>query len=47
MKVREAMTRDPVCSLPNDKAQRVAQTMRDRNVSSVPVVADDSQKLVA
>lgn len=47
MKVREVMTSDPICCLPSDKAQKVAQIMRDNNIGSVPVVADqDSKKLV-
>jgi CBS domain-containing protein len=47
MKVREVMTNDPVCCLASDKAQRVAQTMRDHDVGSLPVVADhDSCKLI-
>ena len=47
MKVREAMTLNPVCCVPTDTAQKVAQTLRDHNVGSVPVVADqESRKLV-
>ncbi len=47
MKVREVMTSDPICCLPSDTAQKVAQIMRDNNVGSVPVVADqDSKTLV-
>ncbi|HKD86370.1 MAG TPA: CBS domain-containing protein [Terriglobales bacterium] len=47
MKIREVMTAKPVCCLPGDTAQRVAQIMRDQNVGSVPVVADyESRKLV-
>lgn len=47
MKIREVMTTDPVCCLPGDNAQKVAQIMRDHNVGSVPVVADhDARKLV-
>lgn len=47
MKVREVMTANPVCCLPTDNAQKVAQIMRDNNVGSVPVVADqESRKLV-
>jgi CBS domain-containing protein len=47
MKIREAMTANPVCCLPGEKAQRIAQIMRDQNVGSVPVVADyESRKLV-
>lgn len=47
MKVREVMTANPVCCLPTDTAQKVAQIMRDNNVGSVPVVSDqESRKLV-
>jgi CBS domain-containing protein len=47
MKVREAMTANPVCCLPSDTAQKVAQILRDNNVGSVPVVSDQqSRKLV-
>ena len=47
MKVREVMTFNPVCCLPSDTAQSVAQIMRDNNVGSVPVVSDhESRKLV-
>ena len=47
MKIREVMTPNPVCCLPTDTAQRVAQVMRDQNVGSMPVVADtQSLKLI-
>ena len=47
MKVREAMTFNPICCLPSDTAQKVAQILRDNNVGSVPVVSDhESRKLV-
>ena len=47
MKIREVMTAKPVCCLPGDTAQRVAQIMREQNVGSVPVVTDyESRKLV-
>jgi CBS domain-containing protein len=47
MKNREAMSPNPVCCLPTDIAQRVARTMCDHNVGSIPVVLDqDSRKLV-
>jgi CBS domain-containing protein len=47
MKIREAMSPNPVCCLPTDIAQRVARTMCDHNVGSIPVVLDqDSRKLV-
>ena len=47
MKIREAMTSNPVCCLPSDTAQKVAQVLRDNNVGSVPVVSDQqSRKLI-
>jgi CBS domain-containing protein len=47
MKIRDVMTSDPVCCIPGDTAQKVAQVLRDNNVGSVPVVADqESRKLV-
>lgn len=47
MKVREVMTPNPVCCVPADSAQKVAAILRDNNVGSLPVVADQqSHKLV-
>lgn len=47
MKIREVMSRDPACCLPSDKAENVAKIMCDRNVGSLPVVADhQSRKLI-
>lgn len=47
MKVRDAMTTDPVCCLTSDSAQKVAGILRKQNVGSIPVVTDhDSRKLV-
>jgi CBS domain-containing protein len=47
MKIRAAMTPNPVCCVPTDNAQRVAKMMCDENVGSIPVVADqDSRKLI-
>ena len=47
MKIREIMSRDPVCCLLTDSAQTVARILCDRNVGSMPVVADQqSRKLV-
>ena len=47
MKIRDVMTTDPVCCLPEDTAQKAAQVLRDNNVGSVPVVSDhQSRKLV-
>ncbi len=44
MKVREAMSLNPVCSTPNDSVQNVANMMCDLNVGSVPVVADQQSR---
>lgn len=47
MKVREVMSQNPVCCVPSDSAQTVANIMRDRNVGAVPVVADHhSRRLI-
>jgi len=47
MKIREIMSRDPACCLLTDSAQTVARILCDRNVGSMPVVADQqSRKLV-
>jgi CBS domain-containing protein len=47
MKVREAMTPNPVCCVPTDSAQKVARTLCEGNVGSVPVVDDQqSRKLL-
>src|SRR6266446_1942159 len=47
MKIREIMSRDPACCVLTDSAQIVARILCDRNVGSMPVVADQqSRKLV-
>src|SRR5438445_10430934 len=47
MKIREIMSHDPVCCVPGDLAQKVAGIIRDRNVGSLPVVADqESRELI-
>ena|SRR5262249_22323080 len=47
MKVREVMSRDPACCVLSDTAQAVARILCDRNIGSMPVVADqESRKLV-
>ena len=47
MKVREAMTPDPVCCLTTDSAQKVAGILCKEGVGSIPVVADhESRKLI-
>lgn len=44
MKVREIMTREPVCCTAEDTAQKVARTLRDQNVGSLPVVLDQQSR---
>ncbi|HZQ90997.1 MAG TPA: CBS domain-containing protein [Terriglobales bacterium] len=44
MKVREAMTGDPVCVLATDSAQKVARQLCEHNIGSAPVVADHGSK---
>jgi len=44
MKVREIMTPDPVCCIPEDKAQKVAGMLRDQDIGSMPVVMDQSSR---
>jgi len=47
MRVREAMTTDPVCCLTTDSAQQVAGLLRKLNVGAMPVVTDhESRKLI-
>ena len=46
MKIREVMSANPVCCLPTDSAQRVARIMCDHNIGSLPVVNQESRKLV-
>jgi CBS domain-containing protein len=47
MKVREVMTTNPVCCMPNDSAQKVARIFREKQIGSLPVVADmQSNKLI-
>lgn len=47
MRVRDAMTSNPVCCLMTDSAQQVAGILRKMNVGAIPVVADHgSRKLI-
>lgn len=47
MKVREVMSSNPVCCLPTDTAEKVAKTLREHNIGSIPVVADQqTRKLI-
>lgn len=38
MKVREIMTKDPICCTPDTPLQDIAKTMCDRNIGELPVV---------
>jgi CBS domain-containing protein len=44
MKVREAMTANPVCCLPTDSAQKVAKALCENDVGSIPVVTDQQSR---
>jgi CBS domain-containing protein len=44
MKIREIMSRDPACCLVSDSAQTVAKILCERNIGSMPVVADREQR---
>ncbi len=47
MKVREIMTQEPMCCIPEDSAQQVAKMLLEHNIGSMPVVLDQqSHKLV-
>jgi CBS domain-containing protein len=47
MKVRDAMTPEPVCCLTTDSAQKVAGILCKQGVGSIPVVTDhESRKLI-
>jgi CBS domain-containing protein len=44
MKCKEIMTEDPVCCLPGDTVDQAAQLMKDDDVGSIPVIADQKTK---
>jgi CBS domain-containing protein len=46
MTVRDIMTPEPACCTQDTPVQQVAQTMRDLNVGSIPVVSDMNSKKV-
>lgn len=44
---RDVMTLNPICCLPGDTVDQIAQIMKRKNVGSVPVVANyDTNKLI-
>jgi CBS domain-containing protein len=46
MKVREVMTRQPICCHSRDSAVAVAQILRDEDIGSVPIISEaDSQRV--
>jgi CBS domain-containing protein len=46
-KCRDVMTLDPFCCLPGDPVVKAAQSMKDLNVGSIPVVENEnSEKLI-
>ena len=46
MKIREVMTPNPVCCVPGDTAQSVANIMCENNVGSIPVVLDQQSRIL-
>jgi CBS domain-containing protein len=44
MKCKDIMTEAPVCCLPGDTVDQAAQLMKDDDVGSIPVVADQKTK---
>jgi CBS domain-containing protein len=47
MNIREIMTSNPACCLPEDTAQSVARMMCKANVGSIPVISDRQSKKLA
>lgn len=43
-KVRDVMTEHPVCCIPSDTVQRVANVMKDKDVGCLPVVDEHSSR---
>ena len=46
MKCKEIMTKDPVCCLPDDSAQKAAQLMKDEDVGPIPVIDDEETRVL-
>lgn len=45
MKVKDVMTKDPVCCRSTDSVRDVAGVLRDKDIGSVPVISSESQQL--
>ena len=45
-KCNEVMTKNPVCSLPDDRVAKVAQLMKRENVGSIPVIENDQTRIL-
>lgn len=45
MKVKDVMTKNPVCCRSTDSAMEVAGVLRDKDIGSVPVISSESQQL--
>jgi CBS domain-containing protein len=43
-KCDEAMTKDPICCLPNDTTAKAAQLMKSGNIGSIPVIENEQTK---
>jgi CBS domain-containing protein len=47
MKVKEVMSSNPICCVPSDSAEKVAKTLREHDIGSIPVVVDQqTRKLI-
>jgi CBS domain-containing protein len=43
-KCNEAMTKNPICCLPNDLVSQAAELMKSEHVGSIPVIENDGTK---
>jgi len=47
MKVKEVMSSNPICCMPGDTAEKVAKTLREHDIGSIPMVVDQqTRKLI-
>jgi CBS domain-containing protein len=44
MRVREVMTRQPICCLSSDTVLAVSKILRDEDIGSMPIVSDSSSR---